>query len=122
MKWLEILKKKKGKIKVFWFEEKWGNMAFVGEMGELKVGVGGEDPGPVLPKVVQAVCLQEDDGRSRGHGWDKAALRRSGVLTVFPDPRTALRTLRPHTHLLTSNSPTQRSLQANHRLRGQKYS
>lgn len=32
-------------------------------VGELIVGVGGEDPGPV-PKVVQALCLQEDDGRS----------------------------------------------------------
>lgn len=25
------------------------------------------DPGPVLPGVVQAVCVQEDDGRSRVH-------------------------------------------------------
>ena len=46
------------------------------------------DPGPVLPGVVQAVCLQEDDERSRVHGWDEAALHHSGVLTVFPDPRT----------------------------------
>lgn len=80
------------------------------------------DPGPVLPGVVQAVCLQEDDERSRVHGWDEDSLHRSGVLTVFPDPRTGLRTLRSHSHLLMSNPPTQRSLQANHRLRGQKYS
>lgn len=68
------------------------------------------------------VCLQEEDERSRVHGWDEAALHHSGVLTVLSDPRTGLWTLRPHSHLLMSNPPTQRSLQANHRLRGQKYS
>lgn len=94
----------------------------VGGWGKLKVEVGKRDPGPVLPGVVQAVCQQEDDGRSRVHGGDEAALHHSGVLTVFSDPRTGLPTLRPRSHLLMSNPPTQRSLQANHRLRGQKYS
>lgn len=38
---------------------------------ELKVeeeGGGERDLGPELPRVVQAVSLQEDDGRSRVHG------------------------------------------------------
>ncbi len=45
------------------------------------------------------------------------------VFSVFSTPtREALRALVPHFHLLMSSPPTQRSLQANHRLRGQKYS
>lgn len=93
-------------------------------VGGLTQSGGGEERSwaPVLPGVVQAVCLQEDGERSRVHGWDEAALHHSGVLTVISDPRMGLRTLRPHSHLLMSNPPTQRSLQANHRLRGQKYS
>lgn len=57
--------------------------------GQLKVEEeeeGERDPGPVLPGVVQAVCLQEEDERSRVHGWDEAALHHSGVLTVSSDP------------------------------------
>lgn len=48
------------------------------------------DPGLVLPGLVQGLCLQEDDERSRVHGWDEAALHHSGVLIFCSSPRMGL--------------------------------
>lgn len=72
------------------------------------------------------VYQQECHERSWVHGTGRCPPSLSlslHVFSVFSTPtREALRALVPHFHLLMSSPPTQRSLQANHRLRGQKYS
>lgn len=51
----------------------------------VKEGERERDPGLMSPGVVQAVCLQREDERSRVHCWDEADLHPSRVLTVFSD-------------------------------------
>ena len=123
-KQLEIIKKERKKenvVVVFFFlksgfvkrKKNKGGGGWMG--GGLNQSGEGVVSARLLPGVVQDVsagCVGwGGDGRSMGW-WSPSV---PSLLNTVPDPRT----LPPPCHLLTSSPPTQRSLQANHQLRGQ---
>lgn len=83
-------------------------------------GGGGWIPARLLPRAVQdeSVGGRREDGLVVVARWPSVP----SLLTLLADPRPGRPPPPPPPHLLRSSPPTQRSLQANHRLRGQKYS